>query len=169
MRRINKGLAIATALGLLAMCVAAGCGGGGGTTGAAAPATTATTAPATTEQVGDPACADQLGDFVEKLRELDSRLGIGLNFENYSTKVSDTKVVYDQIAFEELGQECVSRVGVPAENAFNAYVKAYNVWNNCIGDINCDNDSIKSTLQARWAKATLLIDRAGGNLQALSS
>jgi hypothetical protein len=31
-----------------------------------------------------------------------------------------------------------------------------------IGDINCDNDSIKSKLQAQWAKATLLIDRTGG-------
>jgi hypothetical protein len=151
------------------MSAAAGCGGGSGATGGAAPATTATTAPTTTEEIGDPACADQIGDFVEKLQALDSRLDIGLNFESYSTNVSDAKVVYDQIPFDEMSPECVKQVGVPAENAFNAYVKAYNVWNNCFDDINCDNDSIKSKLQAQWAKATLLIDRADGNLQDLSS
>jgi hypothetical protein len=173
MSKTKKGMAIAaTAISLLAVgSLAAGCGGGAETTGAAASATTtaATAAPTTTEQVADPACAEQVGDFVTKLQELDSRLGIGLNFEHYSTNVSDTKVVYDEIAFDAMSPDCVSRVGVPAENAFNAYVKAYNVWNKCVGDIDCDNDSINPKLQLQWAKATGLIDRAERNLEDLSS
>jgi hypothetical protein len=162
---LKVGVALLTASCLIGAATA--CGGGSGTTAGAAGATTPTSAPTTTEP-SDPGCADQIGDFVEQLQELDSRLDIGLNFESYSTKVSDAKVVYDQIPFDEMSQECVRQVGVPAENAFNAYVKAYNIWNNCFDDINCDNDSIKSKLQAQWAKATLLISKADGNLQALS-
>jgi hypothetical protein len=47
-------------------------------------------------------------------------------------------------------------------------VKAYNIWNNCIEDIDCSNDSIKRRLQKHWAMATRLIERAEQNLETLS-
>ncbi len=46
----------------------------------------------------------------------------------------------------------------------NAYINAYNVWNDCIGDIDCDNDSITPELQAEWADATELIQEARDGL-----
>jgi hypothetical protein len=47
----------------------------------------------------------------------------------------------------------------------NAYTRAYNTWNDCIGDINCSNDSIDSKLQADWAKATPKVNAAAASLE----
>lgn len=51
-------------------------------------------------------------------------------------------------------------MGIPLEEALNAYIEAYNVWNDCIGDVDCDNDSIDPELQEQWAEATERIDDA---------
>jgi hypothetical protein len=156
----------------------AACGGGEATPPAAdTTPEKATTEDATVDETSteetatvviDEACAGQVGILVTQLSELDSRLSVGLNFERYSNLVSDLQVAYDQIPIDEPSPECVTRVGVPAERAFNAYVKAYNIWNNCIGNINCDNDKITPRLQARWAKATASVARADQGLENLS-
>jgi hypothetical protein len=165
---------------LIAACAltAAACGGdesanpGGDATTAESTTDDTTTEEVTTEEtvteVIDEACADQLGPLLTELSALDSRLSVGLNFERYSNLVSDIQVVYDQIPFEELGPECVNRVGIPTERAFNDYVKAYNIWNNCISDIDCDNDSITPRLQRQWSNATTRLGRAEQNLADLS-
>jgi hypothetical protein len=178
MRRLLAVLTMACA-GVIA---AASCGGEeADTPGAEATTEVTTTVVTTTEaaidettteetvtEVIDEACAGQVGPLVTQLSELDSRLNVGLNFERYSNFVSDAQVAYDKIPIGELSPDYVNRVGVPAERAFNAYVKAYNIWNNCIGNINCDNDSITPRLQARWAKATASVVRADRGLESLS-
>lgn len=102
-------------------------------------------------------CAKQVGPLVAALESLDSRLSIGMNFSDYSQRVGDAKVAYDQIDVSALDATCVSLVGVKAENALNEYITAYNTWNGCVSDINCTNDSITSTLQSHWANATVEI------------
>jgi hypothetical protein len=165
---------------LVATCLlslAAGCGGGGGPAGlAASPATTA--APARTQGLVDPSCVDELGNLIEKLRglsdlmeqlrEFESRLGIDLNFEKYKTNVLDVNAVYERIAFDQLGPACIEAVALPAENAFNAYIQAYNVWKNCIDASSCDDNSIKSELQTQWTYASGFIELAERHLQELS-
>jgi hypothetical protein len=39
------------------------------------------------------------------------------------------------------------------EDAMNSYIRANNIWNNCVSDINCSNESIRSRLQAHWSAA----------------
>ena len=157
---------------LISLALTAGCGGGdrGETTGAEmSPATTTTAAAAApTQGLADPACSRKLVDFIDKLRELDSRLGTDLSFESYRTRVLDINVVYEQIAFEQLSPACVEGVGIPAERGLNAHIAAYNFWKNCRDDINCDDKSLTSTLEEQWTSASGLIDLAERHLQELS-
>jgi zinc-ribbon domain len=119
----------------------------------------ATIAPPTSAPGVSDDCIRELGPFVSALEDLDSRLSVGLNFNDYSTRVGDTRVAYDRINLAKVDTLCLTVVGSPAEDALNAYVEAYNTWNDCIGTPGCTNDSIKSQLQAQWSKATSLIDR----------
>jgi hypothetical protein len=102
-------------------------------------------------------CADAVAPFTEALTDLDSRLNVGLNFGAYSEKVADARVAYDRLPISELDTACITLVAQPEEDAFNAYVRAYNTWNDCVGDVDCSNDSIESKLQAEWSKATDLL------------
>ena len=97
------------------------------------------------------------------MQELNSRLGVGLNYDEYTDHVGDLRVAYDDVPFDELDAndlECVTGAGAPAENAFNEHVKAVNVWQKCFEDIDCDNDSIKPQVQQRWEKAGEQADQA---------
>jgi hypothetical protein len=110
-------------------------------------------------------CKRQTAPLMQRLHELDSRLGVGLNYDEYTNKVGDVRVAYDQTTSAIGGPECLSGVGLPAEDALNEYVKASNTWGDCVDDINCDNDSIQPELQGHWAKASLAIDRADRGLR----
>ena len=112
----------------------------------------------------EPTCPRPMIRFIDALRELDSRLGVGLNFSAYSDKVGNAKVAYDRIPFKKLDLDCITKVGVSAEKALNLYVDAYNIWNDCIGDIYCSNDSITPKLQRKWAQATAKIQQARNGL-----
>jgi hypothetical protein len=112
-------------------------------------------------------CQQQTGGLQSSLEELDSRLTVGLAYDEYSTQVGDAQVAYDRVPIARLEQDCLFEVGVHLENAMNAYVKADNVWNDCIVDFGCDVDSIKPELQLRWAEATREIDKAKAGLAAI--
>ncbi len=99
-------------------------------------------------------CEEQLGDLIGALDELDSRLGVGLTFQEYGTKVGDARVAYDAIAFGRLESLCTLDVAVHLENALNHYVDAFNDWNDCIGQLGCSLDENESDLQAFWRLAT---------------
>jgi hypothetical protein len=150
------------AVALLCVLVLSACGGAIAPGGGDNP--TDENAEAPPEQVAPDAveagCADQLGDFVASLEEIDGRLNVGLNFGDYSEKVGDASVAYERIDIEDLEPNCLERVGAPAESALNAYIDAYNTWNDCVGDVDCDNDSITPDLQAKWAEATGFIEEA---------
>ena len=93
-----------------------------------------------------------------KLGELNSRLSVGLSYDQYSTKVGDARVTYDQTDFGSVEGECLKRVGVMLEEAMNLYARAASRWNDCITDSYCDTDSIG--LQAKWENARVLLDQA---------
>jgi hypothetical protein len=113
------------------------------------------------------ACRRQVGGLQRALEELDSRLTVGLAYDEYSTQVGDAQVAYDRIPIGKLEQDCLFDVGLHLENAMNAYVKADNTWNDCIIDFGCDVDSIDPELQERWAEATREIDKAKSGLVAI--
>jgi hypothetical protein len=103
-------------------------------------------------------CGPEFTAFVGALTELDSRLSVGLNFENYGTLVGTARVAYDRVPFSTMSSDCLA-VGADAEAALNDYVDANNIWNDCIQAPSCTNDSIKAKLQAKWADATKLISK----------
>ena len=102
-------------------------------------------------------CVAAMTPLVSGLEDLDSRLSVGLNFAAYSTAVADLRVLYDRIKVANLDPDCVSLVGVPAENALNDYTAAYTIWNKCVSSFSCTNASIDTKLQAQWSKATAII------------
>lgn len=116
------------------------------------------------------ACSGTFSALRDKLGALDSRLAVGLNFESYGTAVADARVVYDRTNFRGIDLPeidrltCLSGVGVPLEKALNQFTAAYTRWNDCIGDIYCDTDSIDSELQAHWAKASRAVEKSRDNL-----
>ena len=65
-------------------------------------------------------CRAELGPFLESLEELNSRLSVGLTFQNYSEEVGNVRVAYDQVEFSNLSLACTSRAGLAAEKALNA-------------------------------------------------
>lgn len=104
-------------------------------------------------------CEGTVGPLVTSLESLGSRLSVGLNYEAYSEKTGDLRVDYDRIEFSSLGPKCL-KAAAAAESAMNAYIRAYNTWNDCFSDFDCSNDSIRSKLQGEWARADTLAARA---------
>ena len=168
----------AAALSIAAGIVIAGCGGTGGSVSPTSvkPTPSLSISPTPSPSPSPPLdlealaayeeCNDQIGDFLDGLQELDSRLDIGLPFAAYNEQVGDVKVAYDRVPFGELSLACVL-AAVPAEAALNKYAEASNIWNDCITDFDCSTDSsaFTSKLQTRWATAHDKIELALDNLE----
>ena len=110
-------------------------------------------------------CNGQVGGLLKGLQELDSRLAVGLPYAEYSSQVGDVRVAYDRIPLRQLDPECLSQVGLPAEDAMNSYIKADTTWNDCIVQLSCDTDSIDPELQQRWNTASSKIRDAQSGLR----
>jgi hypothetical protein len=110
--------------------------------------------------------------FLQRTRALDSRLDVGLSYDEYGDKVADLKVAYDNVDFDAAGTDgsfaCLSSVGVPLENALNQYMAAYRTWDACFDDFDCDTDSITPKLQAKWSKASRNVSNAADGLSKLT-
>jgi hypothetical protein len=155
--------AVLAAMAVASVVLVSACGGQ--STSAPAQETTApttTTAPAPTVSIPTVSredCEAVIGDFLNSLHELDSRLDVGLNYEQYGQALGDVSVEYNKLNVDEIPAECID-AAADGEAAFNAYVKASNIWNKCFGDIDCSNDSIMPRLQRNWSKATRKIQSA---------
>lgn len=134
-----------TALVVLMVLAAAGCGGG-----AAAPNSSPTPGRVSQE------CVAEVGGLVEALFQLESRLNLGLSFADYGVRVGDARVAYDRIRVDRLDQACL-RMASKAEEALNAYIRAYGTWNDCVQLPGCTNDSVIGQLRQEWSKASDLI------------
>jgi hypothetical protein len=109
-----------------------------------------------------------MGGLIDSLSELDSRLTVGLNYDEYTNAVADVRVEYDQVPFDDANDPaCLASVGVPAERAFNQHAKATRVWSSCFDDFNCSNDAIKPKLQRYWDKASTAVEEAKSGLDSM--
>jgi hypothetical protein len=116
-------------------------------------------------------CGSELDPFIDTISELDSRLDIGLSYDEYTNEVADMKVEYDKIDFDavsDAGIECLQSAGLPAEQALRQHVKAAQAWSECFDDFNCENDTVKPELQRLWAKASRQGERARRGLSELA-
>jgi hypothetical protein len=106
------------------------------------------------------ACLSELDGLLSALQELDSRLGVGLSYSDYSERVGDVRVAYDQVNFGALELSCVTGAGSPLEDALNEHASAQNVWGDCIEDFDCDTDGIDPELQEHWSDASSAVSDA---------
>lgn len=120
------------------------------------------------DQVAYDECVKSLDRFRSQIKALDGRLGVGLSFDEYGTKVGDVAAAYNQTDFEAGGVDCLTEVVLPLETAVNQYKKAYDIWQKCFEDYACENDSITPELQDHWSKATLQIQKSDFGLEGLT-
>lgn len=114
-------------------------------------------------------CRQQVGGLLRALRSTESRLNVGMSFSDYGEQVGDISIGYDNMPIPRMDIDCVGGPGVAGERAFNSYRDAYNTWNSCIADYDCDTDSIDPELQRHWAKASRQTASARSSLVALET
>jgi hypothetical protein len=154
-------LPLIAACSILALASTA-CGSAAASSGSSTPSSASTQSAADYQM-----CADNLGAWITKLQALDSRLSVGMTESEYLTTVGGVKVEYDRVDFKALPVPCLSKVGVPAEKALNAYIKAANAWNSCVTNYSCSMARVKPKLQASWATATVKLAAAKTGLDSL--
>lgn len=113
-------------------------------------------------------CRSEIGDFLDALEELDSRLDVGLSFQDYSDQVGDVRVAYGRMEIEELKLDCLT-AAADGEAAMNRYIRANNTWNDCVSDPDCSTDSIDPKLQTQWSAASTKVASAKRELGRVGS
>lgn len=119
-------------------------------------------------------CNEAVGPLLESLQEVNSRLSIGINVGEYNDFLGDSQVAYDRgiedVPYDESDTSCFG-VAIGLEEALNLHIKAYNAWNNCVQDVNCDFDAgepVNDKVQRYWAKAGTFTDKAEENLEEIA-
>ena len=106
-------------------------------------------------------CEGQMGGLLEALKQIDGRLDVGLTNADLTSRLGDVAVTYNDIPFKKLSVECIQKVGVPLENAYNEYSKSVTKWDACIDDYSCSVEGAKlAELQGHWSKASKQVDQA---------
>lgn len=109
-------------------------------------------------------CRTKVSPLIESLQQVNSRLAVGLNLDEYGDRLGDAQVDYDGLAgvAKRLDATCIAEVAVPLEASLNEYSKVLNVWNDCIADYYCDfnEGEPNDKAQAGWLKAGKKIDSA---------
>jgi hypothetical protein len=158
--------------GLLAVLAFSSCGGGD--TGAAAgtaPDRDASTEPPAADAPRSAAklCQGQVGGFIGSMDSLRRRLVVGLAYEQYVDEVEGVRASYRRIPTDDLGVECLTEVGTPAEKAFNRYIDAGNSWGECVGEAGCESATVEPVLQRQWRVAARFLSLARRGLADLSA
>jgi hypothetical protein len=100
------------------------------------------------------ACENAIGDFVDSVAELDSRLNVGLSYDDYTSKVANISVEHDKVVDGGSLTGACYQAAKAAESAMNSYLRAQSQWHDCFDDENCTTDSILGSLQAKWSTAS---------------
>lgn len=152
-------VAIVTVLAL------ASCGGGGSSS--STETVTAKAAPTKVVEVGTPKktpragdCQKQLGEFLGRMNDLRQSLLAGLSYAEYVVRVQAIRDAYEAVPVKKLGVACLNGPAADAEDAFNQYLRAANVWGECAATAGCAASEIEGKLQRRWRIASKSIDAA---------
>ncbi len=116
----------------------------------------------TTLHVAKPAavCEAKIGDLVDRMDDLRQSLLAGLDYSEYVLRVQAIRAAYEAVPVDRLSLACVTGPAGDAEDAFNQYLRAANVWGECAGTAGCAAGSIESRLQHRWKIASKSLDEA---------
>jgi hypothetical protein len=105
-------------------------------------------------------CQARLGDLVDRMDDLRQALLAGLDYSEYVLRVQAVRAAYEAVPIDRLGLACVAGPANHAEDAFNQYLRAANLWGECAGTAGCAASSIESHLQHRWKVASKSLDAA---------
>jgi hypothetical protein len=105
-------------------------------------------------------CEARLGDLVDRMDDLRQALLAGLDYSEYVLRVQAVRAAYEAVPIDRLGLACVAGPADHAEDAFNQYLRAANLWGECAGTAGCAASSIESRLQHRWKVASKSLDAA---------
>ncbi len=98
-------------------------------------------------------CFAAYSPVLAKLKELESKTDVGLNFSQHSELVQDAKVSFDAINKDAVSPRCYGDLNTSVESAVDSYIEASQLWNKCIfQDDTCDTDSdeFNRDLNAKW-------------------
>lgn len=99
-------------------------------------------------------CVSATEELHEALRQVDSRLNVGLNVGELSDRLGDVSVAYDSLDFEAMEAKCTLNVGIALEDALNQYIKSLNRWERCVDDFGCSVEgAVLKKLRRHWREA----------------
>jgi hypothetical protein len=110
-------------------------------------------------------CAAQLGDVLDSMEKLRTRLVAGLAYEQYVGAVKSVLGAYGAVPVDELALACLRAAGTPAEKGINRYVAAGNAWTDCVEVPSCEAASIEADLQRKWKQASAYLSKAQRGLR----
>jgi hypothetical protein len=105
-------------------------------------------------------CQARIGDFLSRMTDLRQSLLAGLSYAEYVVRVRAIRDAYDAVPVDRLGVGCLSGPAGDAEDAFNQYLRAANVWGECAGTAGCAASAIEGKLQRRWRIASKSLEAA---------
>ncbi len=139
----------------------ASCGGGGSTsTTQTVVKTEPNRHPIKVEAKKGPGCEARIGDLVDRMDDLRQALLAGLSYSEYVVRVQAVRAAYEAVPVDKLDLACLSGPAGHAEDAFNQYLRAANVWGECAGTKGCAASSIEGKLQHRWRLASKSLEAA---------
>jgi hypothetical protein len=94
------------------------------------------------------------------MTDLRQSLLAGLSYAEYVVRVRAIRDAYEAVPVSRLGVGCLSGPAGHAEDAFNQYLRAANVWGECAGTAGCAASEIEGKLQGRWRVASKSLEAA---------
>lgn len=105
-------------------------------------------------------CEGPLDEFVGRMDDLRHSLLAGLSYAEYVVRVRAIRDAYEAVPVDKLGAGCLVGAAGDAEDAFNQYLRAANLWGECAGTAGCAASEIEARLQRRWRIASKSLDAA---------